>query len=73
MSTMSTMDKLKMVYGFLLLVVLGALAAMFGLAKVEQATSFGLQDILGGLLVLTGGFANWCFRVSSKEDEGRSA
>jgi hypothetical protein len=32
-----------------------------GLGKVEQATSFGLNDLIGGFLVLSGAFAQWCF------------
>lgn len=52
---------LKLLLGFLLLAVLAGLAIVIGLGKVEQTTSFGLQEILGGLLVLSGGFTQWCF------------
>ena len=52
---------LKMGFGFLLLLLLATLAAIIGLGKVEQTTSYGLQDILGGLLVLSGGYAQWAF------------
>jgi len=52
---------LKMLFGLLLLAMLAILCAVIALGKVEQNSSFGLQDILGGLLVLAGGFAHWCF------------
>lgn len=57
---------LKMIFGLLLLILLAVLASTIALGKVEQQTSFGLQDILGGLLVLAGGFAHWCFGEASK-------
>jgi hypothetical protein len=49
------------VFGILLLLILAALCTVIGLGKVEQATSFGLQDLVGGLLVLAGGYANSVF------------
>lgn len=58
---------LKMLFGILLLFLLATLAAVIGLGKVEEATSFGLQSILGGLLVLAGGYAQWAF--GDKGDE----
>lgn len=56
-----TDDRLKVYFGFLLIVLLTILAAILGIGKVEQSTSFGLQDVLGGLLVISGSYANWCF------------
>lgn len=55
-----------MIFGFALLVLLAALASIIALGKVEQQTSFGLQTILGALMTLAGGFAQWAF--SSKEN-----
>jgi thiol:disulfide interchange protein len=63
------LDVMKLLFGFLLLVLLAVLAAFIALGKVEQNTSFGLQDILGGLLVLAGGFAHWCFGSSKSKAE----
>lgn len=60
---------LKVLFGFLLLALLAVLAAIIALGKVEQNTSVGLQEILGGLLVLSGGFAHWCFGDSDKKDD----
>ena len=59
---------LKMVFGILLLILLAALALVIGLGKVEQSTSFGLQDILGGLLLLSGAYGQWAFG-GGKNDE----
>lgn len=62
-----TDDRLKIIFGFLLVLMLTILAAILGLGKVEQSTSFGLQDILGGLLVLSGAYGQWAFG-SKKEN-----
>ena len=53
--------RLKMIFGFATLVVLAVLAAMIALGHVEMQTSYGLAQIIGGLLVLAGGFAHWAF------------
>jgi len=50
-----------MIFGFSLLGMLTTLATIIALGKVESATSHGLDQILGGLLVLSGGFAHWAF------------
>lgn len=60
---------LKMTFGFLLVLVVAGLAALISLGKVEQQTSFGLDIILGGLLTLTGGFAQWAFGGDRKDDK----
>jgi hypothetical protein len=60
---------LKVFFGFLLLFILAALAAIIGLGKVEATTSYGLDIILGGLLTLSGGFAQWCFGQPKKNDD----
>jgi len=60
---------LKMIFGILLLVLLAGLATVIGLGKVEQNTSYGLQDILGGLLVLSGGYGQWAFGNSKSDDK----
>lgn len=63
---------LKMTFGFLLLILLAVLCGVIALGKVEQGTSFGLQDILGGLLVLSGGFAQWCFATVKENGDGQT-
>ena len=60
---------LKAIFGFLLLVILGSLAAIIALGKVEQSTSFGLSYVLGALSVMAGGFAQWAFGSSKSDTE----
>lgn len=50
---------LKMGFGFILLLVTAALAAIIALGHVEKETSHGLEFILGGLSSLSGGFVTW--------------
>ena len=66
--TSISLPRLKMLFGFLLLVLLSILAALIALGKVEQQSSFGLSQILGGLLVLSGAFAHWAFGDSGPSD-----
>lgn len=61
---------LKVLFGFLLLTILAGLAAIIGLGKVESTTSYGLDIILGGLLTLAGGFCQWCFKATEKDEDG---
>lgn len=56
-----TDERLKMIFGFSLLLVLAALSAIIALGKVEQNTSYGLQYLLGGLTTMAGGFVSWAF------------
>jgi hypothetical protein len=55
------LDYLKMTFGFVLLLIVAALAAVTALGKVEEATSHGLMPILTTLATLGGGFAQWAF------------
>lgn len=60
---------LKLLFGILLLILLATLATVIGLGKVQQETSFGLQDILGGLLVLSGAYSQWAFGATPEKSE----
>ena len=60
---------LKMGLGFALLLVLALLAAVIALGKVQQNTSYGLQDLLGGLLVLAGAFSQWAFAPAGGKEK----
>lgn len=64
---------LKMLFGFLLLIILGALAGFIAYHKIEASTSFGLDIILGGLLTLSGGFVGWAFREHEGPEDGKNA
>ena len=50
-----------MLLGALLLVMMFILAESIALGKVEQTTSFGLQQLLGSFQTLAGAFAGWAF------------
>lgn len=66
-----TLERQKMVFGFLALLVMAILAGVIALGKVHQETSYGLDYILGGLTMMTGGFANWAFG-STKDAKSQS-
>jgi thiol:disulfide interchange protein len=61
------MPYVKILFGYMILIVLAALATIIALGKVKAETSFGLDIILGGLLTLSGGFASWAFRDEKKQ------
>lgn len=63
---------LKMAFGFMLLVLLSLLSAIIALGKVEQSTSHGLDVILGCLLTISGGYAQWAFGGARKDEEDKS-
>ena len=62
--TRLSMAEWKMAFGFLLLLCITVLAGMIAIGHVHQESSYGLPEILGGLLALAGGFANWAFGES---------
>ena len=66
-----SVEQQKMIFGFLALVVLATLAAVIALGKVSQDSSYGLDYILGGLTMMTGGFANWAFGSTTKVGENK--
>jgi hypothetical protein len=55
-------DKLKMIYGLILLVSLVVLAGTFGFGRIEEKTSYGLMPIITTLSTLAGLFGGWAFR-----------
>lgn len=59
----------KLLFGLILLLILAVLSAIIALGKVEATTSHGLDTLLGGLLTLSGGFANWCFKTADKSED----
>jgi len=56
-----TLDHWKMVFGFLLLFLLCALAAVLAIGHVEEKTSFGLQSVITAIALIAGQFAQWAF------------
>lgn len=63
------MKEPRMLFGFLLLVLLCILAGVIAIGHVEEKTSYGLQYILGALAVLAGGFAQWAFGKSEDSEK----
>lgn len=57
----------RMIFGFLLLIVVGTLAGLIALGRVNQQDSFGLDIILGCFTTLAGGFATWAFGQNRKD------
>ncbi len=55
-------------FGFSVLAVYFALALVIALGRVEQATSHGLDIVLGALGPLGGLFCSWAFRQSRGPD-----
>lgn len=55
------LNTLKMWYGYLLLVILGTLIAMVALGHVNKETSYGLDGLITGLLMLIQQWASWAF------------
>jgi len=61
-------DMQRMVFGFLLLGIMAALAAAIALGHVEEKTSYGLMPLLTTLSTLAGGFGQWAFSRKDKDD-----
>lgn len=60
----------KMLFGFVLLIGLLVLAALFGLGKVHEGESYGLREIIAILAVLGGGFIGWFSGQLGKDKKG---
>lgn len=67
---MSRLTILKMLFGFYLLTIFAALIIIIAIGHVTKEGSYGLDLLIGGLLVLSGGFAHWAFG-SNTETSGR--
>lgn len=64
-----SLDRLKLFFGFMLLVILAALVCIIALGKVAKETSYGLDGLMTGLLLLTQQWASWCFGKSREREE----
>jgi hypothetical protein len=62
---MNPVDRLKMIFGLVLLVSLVGLAVAFGLGRIEEKTSYGLMPIITTLSTLAGLFGGWAFRETN--------
>jgi len=61
---------LKMLFGFLLMLILASLAGIIAIGHVHMDTSYGLDIILGGLIALSGGFVQWAFTRNPSDTTG---
>lgn len=61
-------DGVRMLFGYLVLVILAVLAALIALGRIEEKTSFGLMAIISSLSTLAGSFAQWAFSARSGID-----
>lgn len=62
----------RMIFGFMLLIILATLTARVALGHVEEATSYGLMPLITCLATLAGAFAQWAFSakpVDKPEDD----
>lgn len=54
-------DRLKLLFGFTLVVLVIILGAIIAIGKVQQETSFGLRDIIALLGPVIGFWSQWAF------------
>lgn len=59
-------ERLRLIFGFMLLAIVGALCVVIGLGKVTQENSYGLDSLMGCLTTLSGGFAVYAFTKGDK-------
>jgi hypothetical protein len=59
----------RMIFGFLVLIVITVLAFTIALGHVHQEASYGLEIILGSLSTLAGGFCQWAFSNTKNPDK----
>jgi hypothetical protein len=52
------------IFGFVLLFIVGFLAARVALGHVQQDTSYGLDILFGILATLAGNFSQWAFSTN---------
>ncbi len=63
----------RMMFGFLVLMVITVLAVIIALGHVHQDSSYGLEIVLGSLSTLAGAFSQWAFsKLSEKPKVGET-
>lgn len=68
MNTELLIHNWKAIFGFLLLFLLAFLAGLIAIGHVQQATSYGLDFLLGGINAIAGAFAQWAFGSHEKSN-----
>ena len=56
-----SVDKMKMMFGIILLLALVGITAVIIFGHVEEKDSISLMPIVTTLATLAGGFSNWAF------------
>lgn len=56
-----SLDELRMLFGFLVLLIIAVLTGVIAIGHVEESTSYGLIPIITVLATVGGGFAQWAF------------
>jgi hypothetical protein len=73
MKGLLSLDELKMMYGFMLLIFVAGLAIVSFTVKMEPANSEEVTQILTMISVLAGAFANWAFGTKSEKSPDEKA
>jgi hypothetical protein len=58
---MTSGERLRLIFGFLTLLIIAGIAVMIATGKVEQESSYGLEPILVALTSVAASFCNWAF------------
>lgn len=67
-----TLDELKMLFGFLLLLIVAFLCYAIAIGTVHEESSFGLTQMITVLAALGGGFSTWAFSsIRSDKDKDK--
>jgi hypothetical protein len=58
---MSSGERLRLIFGYVTLLIIAGIAIMIATGKVEQESSYGLEPILVALTSVAASFCNWAF------------
>jgi hypothetical protein len=64
-----TLEYFKMLFGFMLLLMIGTIACVIAIGDLATKTSEGLNQVLTIVSVLSGGFAQWAFTPPKTPDD----
>ncbi len=60
------LDEPRLLFGFLLFMIVAALAFIIALGRVTEQESYGLMPLVSTLSTLAGIWAGWAFRAEDK-------
>lgn len=64
-------ERLKLLFGFSLVVLVIILAAIIAIGKVQQETSYGLRDLISLLGPVIGFWSQWAFSSKKEKEEAK--